>query len=124
MLQCFPLRSSDSAFATQTSPTAYHPVLLLFFLSSLLAAERIGVFAEPEVVTKQLNAQHPFIVIASDGVFEFLTSQSVVDMVRVERVGVECKRMGMVCISGCEAAGRCLLHTVESGHVSIGGTVP
>ncbi|GIL79333.1 hypothetical protein Vretimale_16527 [Volvox reticuliferus] len=45
------------------------------------AAERIGVFAEPEVVTKQLSAQHPFIVIASDGVFEFLSSQSVVDMV-------------------------------------------
>ncbi len=45
------------------------------------AAERIGVFAEPEVVTKQLSAQHPFIIIASDGVFEFLSSQSVVDMV-------------------------------------------
>ncbi|MEW5315666.1 MAG: hypothetical protein WDW38_007078 [Sanguina aurantia] len=44
-------------------------------------AERIGVFAEPEVVTKQLTASHPFIVIASDGVFEFLTSQSVIDMV-------------------------------------------
>lgn len=38
-------------------------------------------FAEPEVVTKQLSAQHPFIIIASDGVFEFLSSQSVVDMV-------------------------------------------
>jgi serine/threonine protein phosphatase PrpC len=46
------------------------------------AAERIGVFAEPEVVTKTLSAQHPFIVIASDGVFEFLSSQSVIDMVR------------------------------------------
>ncbi|KAG2485550.1 hypothetical protein HYH03_015717 [Edaphochlamys debaryana] len=45
------------------------------------AAERIGVFAEPEVVTKQLSAAHPFVIIASDGVFEFLSSQSVVDMV-------------------------------------------
>mmetsp|Transcript_28754 Transcript_28754/g.73192 ORF Transcript_28754/g.73192 Transcript_28754/m.73192 type:complete len:433 (+) Transcript_28754:185-1483(+) len=45
------------------------------------AAERIGVFAEPEVVSKGLNAQHPFLVLASDGVWEFLPSQSVVDMV-------------------------------------------
>jgi serine/threonine protein phosphatase PrpC len=51
-------------------------------LAMLAAAERIGVFAEPEVVTKQLNSQHPFLVIASDGVWEFLTSQSVIDMVR------------------------------------------
>lgn len=49
---------------------------------SCAAAERLGVFAEPEVVTKQLTAAHPFLVIASDGVFEFLSSQSVIDMVR------------------------------------------
>lgn len=45
------------------------------------AAERIGVFAEPEVTSKQLSPSHAFLVIASDGVFEFLSSQSVVDMV-------------------------------------------
>jgi serine/threonine protein phosphatase PrpC len=45
------------------------------------AAERIGVFAEPEVVTKQLQPSHAFMVLASDGVWEFLPSQSVVDMV-------------------------------------------
>eukprot|EP00798_Chlamydomonas_sp_ICE-L_P004753 gene4753-34503_t len=45
------------------------------------AAERIGVFAEPEVVSKQLTSNHPFLVIASDGVWEFLPSQSVIDMV-------------------------------------------
>eukprot|EP00195_Chlamydomonas_chlamydogama_P010756 CAMPEP_0202906016 /NCGR_PEP_ID=MMETSP1392-20130828/37031_1 /ASSEMBLY_ACC=CAM_ASM_000868 /TAXON_ID=225041 /ORGANISM="Chlamydomonas chlamydogama, Strain SAG 11-48b" /LENGTH=1079 /DNA_ID=CAMNT_0049594355 /DNA_START=194 /DNA_END=3430 /DNA_ORIENTATION=- len=45
------------------------------------AAERIGVFAEPEVVAKQLTSANPFIVLASDGVWEFLPSQSVVDMV-------------------------------------------
>ncbi|GAX81252.1 hypothetical protein CEUSTIGMA_g8684.t1 [Chlamydomonas eustigma] len=44
-------------------------------------AERIGVFAEPEVLSKQLNSTHPFMIIASDGVWEFLSSQSVVDMV-------------------------------------------
>ena len=33
-------------------------------------------------MSKQLNSSHPFLIIASDGVWEFLTSQSVVDMVR------------------------------------------
>ncbi|KAL0457305.1 UNVERIFIED_CONTAM: putative protein phosphatase 2C 35 [Sesamum latifolium] len=44
-------------------------------------AEKIGVVADPEVSTVQLTSSHPFFVIASDGVFEFLPSQTVVDMV-------------------------------------------
>eukprot|EP00898_Chlorokybus_atmophyticus_P000853 jgi/Chlat1/1769/Chrsp134S02092 len=44
-------------------------------------AERIGVHAEPEVTVVELTKDHPFFVIASDGVFEFLPSQSVIDMV-------------------------------------------
>lgn len=46
------------------------------------AAERIGVFAEPELQYRQLGPNDAFLVIASDGVFEFLPSQSVVNMVR------------------------------------------
>lgn len=38
-------------------------------------------FAEPEVLQRRLTGRHPFFVVASDGVWEFLTSQSVVDMV-------------------------------------------
>ena len=38
-------------------------------------------FATPEILTFDLDSSHEFIVIASDGVWEFLTSQSVVDMV-------------------------------------------
>lgn len=72
--------------ALMASPCCICPALMASPCCPLPAApavaERIGVFAEPEVVTKQLTASHPFIVIASDGVFEFLTSQSVVDMVR------------------------------------------
>lgn len=45
-------------------------------------AESIGVVATPEIVVMELSPNHPFIVLASDGVFEFLSSQSVVDMVR------------------------------------------
>lgn len=44
-------------------------------------AERIGVTAVPEVLVLELSANHPFFFVASDGVFEFLSSQAVVDMV-------------------------------------------
>lgn len=44
-------------------------------------AESIGVVAVPEVSTVHLTTHHPFFVVASDGVFEFLSSQTVVDMV-------------------------------------------
>lgn len=43
-------------------------------------AERIGVIADPEVSMVQLTADHLFFVVASDGVFEFLSSQAVVNM--------------------------------------------
>ncbi|KAK1421022.1 hypothetical protein QVD17_23065 [Tagetes erecta] len=44
-------------------------------------AETIGVVATPEIVALDLTPEHLFFVIASDGVFEFLSSQAVVDMV-------------------------------------------
>ncbi|GMI14222.1 hypothetical protein TrVE_jg1126 [Triparma verrucosa] len=44
-------------------------------------AEGIGVFAEPEHLTRELSDLDRYVVIASDGVFEFLTSQTVCDMV-------------------------------------------
>ena len=44
-------------------------------------AEMVGVFAEPEILTWKLSKNDKFAVIASDGVFEFLTSQSVVDAI-------------------------------------------
>ncbi|XP_020536383.1 protein phosphatase 2C and cyclic nucleotide-binding/kinase domain-containing protein isoform X2 [Jatropha curcas] len=48
-------------------------------------AETIGVVANPEIVVLELTPQHPFFVLASDGVFEFLSSQSVVEMAHIER---------------------------------------
>ena len=44
-------------------------------------AERIGVIAEPEVECIALSGASRFAVVASDGVFEFLPSQAVVDMI-------------------------------------------
>jgi len=46
------------------------------------AAERIGVTAEPECVINDITQEMAYIVMASDGVFEFLSSQAVIDMVQ------------------------------------------
>lgn len=45
-----------------------------------MIAEELGVVAEPEMVTRPLTKSDKIIVIASDGVFEFLTNQSVIDI--------------------------------------------
>ena len=44
-------------------------------------AERIGVYAEPELLRRDLGKEDEFLLIASDGVFEFLSSQAVADIV-------------------------------------------
>ncbi|CAM9550019.1 unnamed protein product, partial [Choristocarpus tenellus] len=46
-----------------------------------MIAEELGVIADPEIIHRKIHAGDRFIVIASDGVFEFLTNQSVADMV-------------------------------------------
>lgn len=44
-------------------------------------AESIGCVPNPEILRRTVSSQDKFMVIASDGVFEFLSSQTVVDMV-------------------------------------------
>jgi serine/threonine protein phosphatase PrpC len=44
-------------------------------------AEGVGVIAVPEITVLDLTADHPFLVFDSDGIFEFLSSQAVIDMV-------------------------------------------
>ncbi|CAM9116929.1 unnamed protein product [Ectocarpus sp. 12 AP-2014] len=44
-------------------------------------AEELGVTADPEIIRRRIHPHDKFLVIASDGVFEFLTNQSVADMV-------------------------------------------
>ncbi|TYG78471.1 hypothetical protein ES288_D02G061500v1 [Gossypium darwinii] len=43
-------------------------------------AEKIGVIAVPEISIVRFTPSHLFFVVASDGVFEFLSSQTVVNM--------------------------------------------
>eukprot|EP00585_Thalassiosira_rotula_P012369 CAMPEP_0196132390 /NCGR_PEP_ID=MMETSP0910-20130528/2036_1 /TAXON_ID=49265 /ORGANISM="Thalassiosira rotula, Strain GSO102" /LENGTH=524 /DNA_ID=CAMNT_0041391997 /DNA_START=104 /DNA_END=1678 /DNA_ORIENTATION=- len=42
--------------------------------------EDIGVNAEPEIVTKEVTKGDEILVIASDGIFEFITNQRVIDI--------------------------------------------
>ena len=42
----------------------------------------IGVSADPEVQIEKLDSRSLFMVLASDGVFEFMNNQEVVDLVR------------------------------------------
>ena len=44
-------------------------------------AASVGVIAEPEILEYQLNSQDKFVVIGSDGVFEFLSNEDVVKIV-------------------------------------------
>eukprot|EP01038_Epipyxis_sp_PR26KG_P010672 gene10672-14332_t len=44
-------------------------------------AEKCGVTAEPEILEWDISMDDKFAVIASDGVFEFITSQNVIDMI-------------------------------------------
>eukprot|EP00536_Pseudo-nitzschia_multiseries_P002530 jgi/Psemu1/183680/e_gw1.34.202.1 len=43
-------------------------------------AEELGVFAEPEMLTREIKPEDRVIVVGSDGIFEFLTNQSVIDI--------------------------------------------
>lgn len=43
-------------------------------------AEELGVYGEPELLTREFSPDDRIIVLASDGVFEFLTNQSVIDI--------------------------------------------
>ena len=46
------------------------------------AAVEVGVTAEPEILELNLTETDSFIVIASDGVWEFLTNQEVVNIIK------------------------------------------
>ncbi|XP_071698008.1 probable protein phosphatase 2C 35 isoform X2 [Rutidosis leptorrhynchoides] len=70
-------------------------------------AEKIGVVAVPEVSVVQLTDKNPFFVLASDGVFEFLSSQAVVDMIHgsSERMFCSCCRIVQIVVRARESDG-------------------
>jgi serine/threonine protein phosphatase PrpC len=40
-------------------------------------AAQVGVISEPEVLQVELTREHKFLILASDGVWEFISSQAV-----------------------------------------------
>ncbi len=54
-------------------------------------------YAEPEVLVRQLTRNTAFVILASDGVWEFLSSQAVVDMV----AGIENPQEACYAVGGC-----------------------
>jgi hypothetical protein len=61
-------------------------------------AEDVGVTAVPEMLTFELTANDHILVIASDGIFEFLTNQEVID------VCVDCATPLQACEKLCKLA--------------------
>ncbi len=51
------------------------------------AVKSIGVIAEPEITEYDIAPEDRFIILASDGVWEFLSSQEAVDIVK-EKIGI------------------------------------
>jgi serine/threonine protein phosphatase PrpC len=59
-----------------------------------LIADRIGVYAEPEILTTEVTKNDEILVIASDGIFEFLTSQGAIDIcAKCESPSEACERL-------------------------------
>ena len=57
-------------------------------------AESIGVTAEPEMLTRIVTSNDHLLVVASDGVFEFLTNQEVIDMcAKCESPIIACEKL-------------------------------
>eukprot|EP00877_Chromochloris_zofingiensis_P002581 jgi/Chrzof1/12323/Cz06g30100.t1 len=44
-------------------------------------AHQVGVSSEPDCITVELTPQDKFIVLASDGVWEFISNKEAVDMI-------------------------------------------
>ena len=46
-----------------------------------LVAAQVGVIAEPDIIVHELTAADKFIVIASDGIWEFISNQDCINII-------------------------------------------
>lgn len=56
-------------------------------------AEELGVFAEPEMLKYEIGKEDKFLVVASDGVWEFLTNKQVVEIARSAESPIEAAQL-------------------------------
>lgn len=45
-------------------------------------ASKVGVISEPEILSHKIDFKEGFIVIGSDGIWEFLSNEKVVEIVK------------------------------------------
>ena len=67
----------------------------------MAVAEAIGVCADPEVEVVELQLQHQFLVLASDGVFEFMSNDDVVQLVGRSTLISSIVFAGPLMLQGC-----------------------
>jgi hypothetical protein len=66
---------------------------------------RVGVSSEPGVINLELDPSHKLIILASDGVWEFISSKEAVDLVaKAESPEEGCRLVGGGCICPVEGA--------------------
>ncbi len=54
-------------------------------------AHQIGVSTDPEIIEYELHEEDKFIILASDGIWEFMSNQEVVDIVKDYYINENCK---------------------------------
>lgn len=64
-------------------PTGAYPGLAMSRSLGDYVAHQYGVIADPEIIEYQIKPEDKVIVIASDGIWEFLSNQQVIDILSI-----------------------------------------
>ena len=114
---CWTSEDADSADPPRLwMPDALYPGTAFTRSLGDAAAERIGVIPDPEVRPRTLTASDRFLVLASDGVWEFMSNQDVVDLVASEEARGDPQRASvLLCV---EAYRRWLLNETRTDDIT------
>ena len=101
---CWTSEAADSADPPRLwMPDALYPGTAFTRSLGDAAAERIGVIPDPEVRPRALTPSDRFLILASDGVWEFMSNQDTVDLVASEEARGDPQR---ACVLLCVEAYR------------------
>ena len=101
---CWTSEAADSADPPRLwMPDALYPGTAFTRSLGDAAAERIGVIPDPEVRPRALTPSDRFLILASDGVWEFMSNQDAVDLVASEEARGDPQR---ACVLLCVEAYR------------------
>lgn len=114
---CWTSEDADSADPPRLwMPDALYPGTAFTRSLGDAAAERIGVIPDPEVRPRTLSRNDRFLVLASDGVWEFMSNQDVVDLVASDEARGDPQRASvLLCV---EAYRRWLLNETRTDDIT------